>query len=475
MRKWLALQLALCFVMAGVPSSAEGLRLLPADQFANWYYANPSGIRDIGDPQIFFAEGAYWCVATSSAFGYRIWRSEDLVNWDCQEAPAYSRSKESWSRGNFWAPEVYPYKGRYYLFYSARCKGKWDGMRIGIAAADHPEGPYVDLAPEPLFDPGYSVIDASFFVDSDGTPYLFYARDCSENVVDGVHESHVYGVRLRDDLSAPAGEPVALTRPDQTWEQDSGPEWLWNEGPIVLKNGDQYHLFYSANYYASKEYGVGCAVSKSPLGPYVKNSGNPLMRFMEREGETIVSGPGHNSFLTTQAGDETFIVYHTHADPKLAGDDRQMCLDRMGFLADGIPYVNGPTLYPQLKPLEMIGMVSLLPQAVADHEAAECLREGDYGISPLGGLDGRSFQGEATFRWSEPVSVQALLIYPAPGALGECSLSLGDGRTLTFELSELEKLPGACFRFYFEPVSATEVSIRTDGAVCEVIALGAQP
>lgn len=472
MRRWLALQLALCFVMGFVPASAEGLRLLPVEQFADWYYANPSGIRDIGDPQIFFAEGAYWCVATSSAFGYRIWRSEDLVNWVCQEEPAYTRSKESWSRGNFWAPEVYPYKGRYYLFYSARCKGKWDGMRIGIAAADHPQGPYLDIAPEPLFDPGYSVIDASFFVDDDGTPYLFYARDCSENIVDGVHESHVYGVRLKDDLTALDGEPVTLTRPDQAWEQDSGPDWLWNEGPIVLKNAGRYCLFYSANFYASKEYGVGTAVGDSPLGPYAKDAGNPLMQFVERNGETLVSGPGHNAFLTTPGG-ETFVVYHTHTDPKLAGDNRQMCLDRMGFLADGTPYVNGPTLFPQLKPLEMMGAGNLLPKASSDGQAAECLRDGDYGISPLGGPDGRSFQGEAAFRWREPVSVQALLIYPAPGASGKCSLSLGEGRVLTFELSELPKLPGACFRFHFEPVAASELSIRTEGALCEVIALGA--
>jgi hypothetical protein len=266
---------------------------------------------------------------------------------------------------------------------------------------------------------------------------------------------------------------VLLTRPDQAWEMDSGPEWLWNEAPIVLKNAGRYHLFYSANFYASKEYGVGYAVADSPLGPYKKDADNPIMRFVEKDGETLVSGPGHNSFLTTPTGSETFIVYHTHTNPKLAGDNRQMCLDRMGFLADGTPYVNGPTLFPQLKPLETTGVKSLLLKAATDGQSAECLRDGDYGISPFGGMDGRSVQGEVAFRWSEPVSVQAILIYPAPGTSGECILSLGGGRVLTFELSDLPKLPGACFRFHFEPVDTLELAIRTEGALCEVIALGA--
>jgi hypothetical protein len=121
----------------------------------------------------------------------------------------------------------------------------------------------------------------------------------------------------------------------------------------------------------------------------------------------------------------------------------------------------------------MIGVTSLIPLAASENPAAECLFDGDYGISPLGGLKGRSFEGEAKFRWNSPVSMRALMIYPAPGASGKCSISLGDGRALEFDLSDVEKTPGAYFRFHFEQATVSELSIRSEGAICEVIALGA--
>lgn len=473
----LAVLLALPPHVAASASAAEqGMQMLPVEQFADWYYSNPSGVTDIGDPLIFHAEGAYWLIATSSSSGYRIWRSEDLTQWQRQEQPAYQRSKESWSRGNFWAPEVYFHQGRYLLFYSARAKGMWDSMRIGIAASERPEGPYIDLKNEPLFDPGHSVIDASFFVDDDGTPYLYYSRDCSENVVDGVHQSHSYGVRLKDDLSGIDGEPVALTKPDQEWEMNSGPEWLWNEGQIVQKHDGRYWLFYSANYYASKEYGVGVAAADSPLGPYEKVESNPLLSFVEQGGETLVSGPGHNSFLTTPGGDR-FMVYHSHTDPKLGGDDRQMCLDRTGFRADGTPFVNGPTLFPQLKPLELIGVRNLLIGATAasdDVQAARYLIDGDYGISP--GSEGLAFrEGQEMFTLDPQAEAEAIIAYAPPGASGKGCLLLNGTHSIEFDLDQLSSLPGACLRYHFEPLALQTVSIELDdptAALSELIVLG---
>ena len=81
--------------------------------------------------------------------------------------------------------------------------------------SDRPEGPYKDLY-APWFDPGYSVIDADIFVDTDGTPYLYFSRNGSQN---GYSYGIVYGVKLTRDLAKPVGDPVKLLEASQPWER----------------------------------------------------------------------------------------------------------------------------------------------------------------------------------------------------------------------------------------------------------------
>ncbi len=464
--KMARLLLSALLMIPSVAVADANISLLPTSQFADWYYQNPSAINGIGDPHILEAEGAYWCYATSSGTGFKVWRSEDLVNWVEQKKLCYKMSRTGWGDAQFWAPEVYEREGRYYLFYSAKVK-RQKTLRIGVAVADHPAGPFVDVSDGPFFDPGYAVIDASFFVDDDGAMYLYYSRDCSEHVVDGVHRSDVYGVRLKDDLSGTDGDPVPLTSPDQAWEMFSGPEWLWNEGPIVRKHEGAYLLFYSANYFAGKEYGVGAARSEGPLGPFEKLDRNPLLTWAEAGGALAVSGPGHNSFLATHG--EDFMVYHTHTNLIEPSGDRQMALDRAGFHADGTPYVNGPTTWPQLKPLQMLGLRNLALEA----QGEATLMDGDYGVSPASA--GYGWKGRSTMlTWAAPVTARAVVLYPAQGAAGKGRIVIDGEKVIQVDFAELSDQPGASLRYHFEGTEMAEMRLEFDGDVGlhEVLVIG---
>jgi GH43 family beta-xylosidase len=309
-------------------------------------YRNPLNIQQIGDPFVLKASnGTYYCYATSAInIGYKAWSSEDLVHWK-EEGFVYEKNEQSWGFKQFWAPEVVEHHGRFYMYYTARWSLK-DSLRIGVAVADHPAGPFVDVLVQPLFDFGYAAIDANVWIEDDGSKYLYYSRDCSENVVDGKHESHIYGIELADDMVSVVGEPVLLIQPDQQWEQKSGPDWFWNEGPFVFKRSGFYYLMYSANFFSGRDYAVGYAVSNNPLGPFVKYEYNPVLASKEE----TVSGSGHNSVTLSPDGKEWFIVYHTHTDPVKGGGDRQLCIDRMGFREDGSIYVHGPTVTDQPAP-----------------------------------------------------------------------------------------------------------------------------
>ncbi|MHC4502615.1 MAG: family 43 glycosylhydrolase, partial [Planctomycetota bacterium] len=296
-------------------------------------YANPLDVL-LADPFALLDKGTYSLYATSSGSGYRVWSSPDLVNWRLR-GHAFRRSERSFGRSHFWAPESVKYRGAYYLVYSAR--GRETSLRLCLAKADSPLGPFKDVA-APWCDVGKAMIDAHVFVDANGTPYLYYSLDCSENRV-----SEIWAVRLRSDLMAPAAKPVFCVKPSQRWE---GPKW--NEAPFVMRHAGTYYLMYSGNFYGSRAYAVGYATSQRPLGPWRKFDGNPILRWKKG-----VSGPGHHSVVRSRDGRERFIVYHTHQQ-KSGGGKRQLAIDRLRFVSPKAGQggsarivVDGPTRAPQ--------------------------------------------------------------------------------------------------------------------------------
>jgi GH43 family beta-xylosidase len=322
------------------------------------FYRNPLGVTNIGDP--FIIKGTdekYYCYATSSHLGFKVWSSSDLTNWQ-EEGLAYTAGSNSFGKSEYWAPEVVEYEGKYYMYYTARWKEN-DSLRIGVAISDTLTGPFEDVSNKPMFDFGYAAIDGNVLIDDDGRKYFYYSRDCSENIVDGRHESHIYAAELNDDMVSLKGEAVQLTEPDQDWEKAADEGYYWNEGPVVFRKNNLYYLMYSTNFFASKAYSVGYATSTSPLGPFKKYENNPVLS-AEVPG---VSGPGHNNIFISPDGKEMFTVYHTHTNPAEGGGNRQLNIDRMGFREDGSIYVNGPTVTPQFKPSGLSDICNIAKEA----------------------------------------------------------------------------------------------------------------
>lgn len=308
-------------------------------------FVNPVGdITQIGDPFVMKHGEDYYLYATSlPARGFYVWHSSDMITWDLKAKALDCLWEGNWWGGqDFWAPEVIYYNDRFYMTYSAR-----DGdnhLKIALAASDDPLGPFINVK-APYFDRGMSFIDAHVFVDDDGAVYMFYVQDCSENIIEGKHVSQVYVQEMSDDLLELKGRPVLAAEPSQPWELKSG-DWLWNEGPFVLKHEGLYYLMYSANFYASGEYAIGYATASSPLGPWTKYAGNPVL---EKDLSIGVSGPGHNSVTTSPDGSELFIFYHTHTLPEHPSGNRTVNMDRLYF-ENGILRIKGPTRTPQPAP-----------------------------------------------------------------------------------------------------------------------------
>ena len=345
-------------------------------------YTNPLKVQ-LGDPFVLFAKGTYYMYGTGNPAdrGFSAYSSKDLVNWKPEGQIYAYNNKNGWSDPNtpwdgaYWAPEVYEVKGRFYLFYSAQWKvnpaKEMENFKIGVAVSDNPTGPFVDLAPKPLFDPGYPIIDANVFFDSDGKSYLYYSRAAYKHPVESeiasharksgkykeIEESWVYGVELKPDFSGVKGEPVLVLRPpvklkdkQAAWESLSVTTGevnrRWTEGSTTFKKGGIYYIMYSANHFGGEHYAVGYATSRSPLGPYKKADENPILHKNTDRGG-IVSGTGHNSIVYSPNGKEMYCVYHGRTTT--TGSERVVFIDRMK-VENGKITVYGPTTKPQKMP-----------------------------------------------------------------------------------------------------------------------------
>ena len=287
-------------------------------------------ITRIGDPQILLYEGTYYCYATSHAEGFLVWQSDDLIHWS--EPVMCFHAIKSWGKSHFWAPEVVYHKGKFVMHYTAMSR-ELNSLRLGVAVADHPCGPFCDVHDRPMFDLGYATIDGSVLVCEQGN-FFYYSRDCSENYVDGVKTSQTWCMRLNDDLTETIGEPMLMTTPVEPYELRSmsmREPHLWNEGPCVIYRDGKYLMNYSANCYASNDYAICLAVADSPLGPWVKSENNPVLCC--REG---LFGAGHNAFFTGKDG-KLYTSFHIQTNPDRPGGDRRTVIGRVRFeMRDGV-------------------------------------------------------------------------------------------------------------------------------------------
>ena len=443
---------------------AQPLPLRDTESVKDRFAANPRPVKDIGDPHVLRNEDEYLTFATGGPVGFNVWRSADLKTFTKEKA----FRKGEWITGDYWAPEVYQVGDRYYMFFTARWKEN-KSLRMGVAIANAPQGPYEDAIGGPLFDFGYAVIDGTLVYGKDNTPYMIYSRDCSENIVGAYHESHLYGVQLAPDLLSVVGEPVLLTLPDTPWELASG-DYRWNEGPSVLTHEGRYYLFYSANFYGGKEYAIGAAVADHPLGPYTKQANNPILNYVEVNDQVIVSGPGHNSFFT--AGSEIFTSYHTHTYPQAPSGNRQLNIDRVGFHADGTAYINGPTVARQLRPLADLNLVNHMQTAACSSEAA-LLTDGDTCQSVSSSA--YVFTGsEASFTWDAPVTADMLLVYSAMDTAISGAVTINGSLTSEFSYTPEDKKPGGYALLTFEPTEITTLTVSAESGaqMSEIILIG---
>ena len=269
------------------------------------------------DPFILPHEGGFLAYATNAEGGaanVQMARSPDLVTWEFMregdklhdampDLPPWAR--EGWT----WAPEVIAHQDRFLLYFTA--KERSSGLQcVGVATGSDARGPFTSSASEPLVcqrEIG-GTIDPAVFRDADGKMYLYYKND--GNHPDFARTTEIYAQTLSEDGQALVGEPVALLSNDQPWEEHV------IESPTMVKHGDEYVMFFSANHFGWERdqrlspYAMGYSRCEGPLGPCVDAPENPILYSYNDRRLGCLSGPGHQAVF--EVGERQFIVFHAH-------------------------------------------------------------------------------------------------------------------------------------------------------------------
>ena len=123
----------------------------------------------IADPFIYREEDTYYLYGTASRSGLLVWTSDDLVDWRLR-GHAFERSRETWSRQHFWAPELFKHNDKYYLHFTAQGRAPGEeklDRQIVLAEGDSPLGPFREIR-APWFKDPMETIDSHVFKDEDG-------------------------------------------------------------------------------------------------------------------------------------------------------------------------------------------------------------------------------------------------------------------------------------------------------------------
>ncbi len=305
------------------------------------------------DPFVLPHDGRYLAYATNAErdqANVQMAVSPDLVNW----APLKDADKlhdampvlPAWAqRGWTWAPEVMKLEDRYLLFFTAREKAS-GRQCTGVAASTDPLGPFTSDAKEPLIcqrDLG-GTIDASPFRDTDGKLYLYFKADA--NAVG--KPTDIYVQPMTPDGMGLTGEPVALLTNDVPWEAHV------IESPTMVRHGDAYVLFYSANHFGWEKdqrlspYAMGYATCTGPAGPCKDAPENPILYSYMDKTAGCLSGPGHQAVF--EAAGKQYIMFHAHiarGGCQNAHKGRAMYIAPLGW-RDGKPVI-GTSLRPAAK------------------------------------------------------------------------------------------------------------------------------
>jgi hypothetical protein len=240
---------------------------------------------------------------------YHVFSSENLTDWK-DHGVILTQTGVKWTNPTayaMWAPDCVFRDGKYYFYFPAIAKS--GGMRIGVAVADKPYGPFKPM-PTPI--EGVRGIDPGVLIDKDGSAYLYYAMN------------GIFVARLKPNMVEIEGEPKAVA---------NLPTKGLLEGPFAFERNGIYYLTYP--HVEKKIERLEYAMGTSATGPF-KQAGVIL--------DESASGcwTVHHSIVEYKG--QWYLFYHDRDLSPSFDKHRSIRADKLFFNSDGTIRKVVPTL-----------------------------------------------------------------------------------------------------------------------------------
>lgn len=234
------------------------------------------------------------------AIGFDVYESEDLIHWS-GPSPCFRAPADFWSDHHYWAPEVYEWEGRFYMFASFKAEGV--SRVTGVLVADQPEGPF-ELWCRSLTPPDWECLDGTLYVDDQGDPWMIFCKEWVQ-----VEDGEMYAVRLKPDLKGTIGKPDLLFKASEApWSVGGGEQRnrYVTDGPFLYRmQNDELVMMWSTSGQDGYTLGVARSVSGKPQGPW-KQDDKPL----------FANNGGHGMLFRTFEGQLCLTIHAPNNHPK---------------------------------------------------------------------------------------------------------------------------------------------------------------
>jgi beta-xylosidase len=275
----------------------------------------PISARFNADPSPHAFKGGYYLYATDDASNsgtywdsttWRLYSSKDLKTWK-DDGAFLGVTVFKWAKpdAKAWAPEAAYRNGKYYFYAPV------GGDKIGVAVADHPEGPFTDAIGAPLVDKardanaGAEPIDPQVLIDDDGQAYMVFGTRVPKIV------------KLGKDMKSLAGpiEDIVVTG-----FPAEDPKKKYGEAPFIHKRKGLYYFSFSTGWPGQIVYGT----SKSPMGPYAYRG--VILDYLK-------ISTNHQAILQDKG--KTWFFYHDNLLPGGGSHRRSIAIEPLRYGPDG--------------------------------------------------------------------------------------------------------------------------------------------
>ena len=294
-----------------------------------------------GDPSVMIdGDTLYLYVGHDIAAGesyvipeYLCYSTKDMETWT-YEGVVLKMSDVSWANNtSAWAGQVAEYNGKYYFYYCSWASTDSGKQSIGVAVADTPSGPFVDIG-QPLVKGSFTTGQTSDWNDIDPTVWIETGDDGIEHRYLSWGNGKLYMCELNEDMISVKdynGDGEITFGADVV--EKAAPK-SFTEAPWLYRRQDKNGNYYG-DYYLFYAYGWREKMAYATTDDLMNGTFTYQSVIMEPSATSNTNHMAVFDFLG-----KTWFIYHNGSLPKGSGFRRVACIEQILWNEDGsVPYL----------------------------------------------------------------------------------------------------------------------------------------